>query len=288
MSEFKFACPVCGQHMQCDSSQGGSVMECPTCFQKITAPQAPSSDEQKFIITGTKKGDRPASTIPETAANFTPAKKGFPGALVVVIIFILIGAAVAFVYRGTIFKSANPPVTPANSLLPSTAVVSPSTPFPVVMVPAGLPLPAGTEYWTLNVNAVGTPEVPAGGKVHGKFFTGQKMVLNADGLTIRTASFPPEAGITVYLRPDPIESLFGKSIAFETNTPGAPPVFLRWKDAQGHAAQHAETGYAMRIEFGQPAGDTISGKIYLCTPDEMKSYVVGRFNAEIVKPKPPQ
>ena len=155
-------------------------------------------------------------------------------------------------------------------------------------VPANLPLPAGTNYWTLNVNAVGTPEIPAGGKVHGKFFTGQKMVLNADGLTIRTASYPPEAGITIYLRPDPIESLFGKSIAFAADTPGAPTVLLRWKDAQGQAAQQAATGYAMRIEFGQPVGNNISGKIYLCTPDEMKSYVVGRFNAEIVKPKPSQ
>jgi hypothetical protein len=274
MSEFKFACPVCGQHMQCDSSQAGSVMECPTCFQKITAPQAPSSDEQKFIITGTKKGDRPVSMTPETASNFVPVKKGFSGTLVVVIIFILAGAAAAFVYRGTIFKSANPPVA--------------SSSLPVVTVQANLPLPVSTNYWTLNVAAVATPEVPAGGKVHGKFFTGQKMVLNADGLTIRTASFPPEAGITVYLRPDPIESLFGKSIAFETNTPGAPSVNLRWRDDQGQAAQQAATGYAMRIEFGQPAGNTVSGKIYLCTSDEMKSYVVGRFNAEIVKTKPPQ
>jgi hypothetical protein len=281
MSEFKFACPVCGQHMMCDSSSGGTVMECPTCFQKITAPQAPSSDEQKFIITGTKKSERPVSTIPETASTFAPAKKGFPGALIVVIIFILIGAAAAFVYQGTIFKSANPPTVPP--VPPSS-----SPPLPVMTVPFNLPLPVGTNYWTLNVNAVGTPEIPAGGKVHGKFFTGQKMVLNADGLTIRTASYPPEAGITVYLRPDPIESLFGKSIVFEADTPGAPQVFLRWKDAQGQAAQQAATGYAMRIEFGQPAGNNISGKIYLCTPDEMKSYVVGRFNAEIVKPKPLQ
>ncbi len=280
MSEFKFACPVCGQHMMCDSSQGGTVMECPTCFQKITAPQAPASDEQKFIITGTKKSERPASTVPETASNLTSATKDFPGVAMVLIILIGIAIAVGFVYRGTIFKSAN------STNLPPTAPPSPS--LPVVAVPANLPLPVGTNYWTLNVNVVGTPEIPAGGKVHGKFFTGQKMVLNADGLTIRTASYPPEAGITVYLRPNPIESLFGKTIAFNTDTPGAPTVFLRWKDAQGQAAQQAETGYAMRIEFEQPAGNNISGKIYLCTPDEMKSYVVGRFNAEIVKPKPPQ
>src|SRR5258707_7008570 len=65
MSEFTYACPVCGQHIRCDSSQAGTQMECPTCFQKITVPQAPSSDDQKFIITGTKKGERPALKMPD-------------------------------------------------------------------------------------------------------------------------------------------------------------------------------------------------------------------------------
>ena len=79
-------------------------MECPTCFQKITVPQAPASDDQKFIITGTKVGERPAPKIPD-AGRFASRGKRFPGALVVVIILLFIGAAVAFVYRGTIFKS---------------------------------------------------------------------------------------------------------------------------------------------------------------------------------------
>ena len=56
MSEFKYACPVCGQHIRCDSTQSGTTMECPTCFQKIVAPQAPATTDTKFIITGTKAG----------------------------------------------------------------------------------------------------------------------------------------------------------------------------------------------------------------------------------------
>ncbi len=114
MSEFKYACPVCGQHMKCDSSQAGSVMECPTCFQKITVPQAPASDDPKFIITGIKKGERPPPKIPEANPYALPQAKGFPGALVVVMIFMFIGAAVAFVYRGTIFSSKPAPVAAAG------------------------------------------------------------------------------------------------------------------------------------------------------------------------------
>ena len=128
--------------------------------------------------------------------------------------------------------------------------------------------------------------MPAGGKVHGKIFTAQRVTLNADGLTIRTADYPPEAGVTIYLHPNPIESLFGKTVVYETNSAGAPLVNLRWKDAQGkEAKQPLNGGYALRIEFGQPAGDHVPGKIYLCAPDDAKSYVVGEFKAKIKEPK---
>ena len=115
--------------------------------------------------------------------------------------------------------------------------------------------------------------------------TAKSMILNEDGLTIRTADFPPEAGVTIYLRPNPIESLFGKTVVYEPNAAGAPLVNLRWKDAQGkEAKQPLNGGYAMRIEFGQPDGGQVPGKIYLCAPDEAKSYVVGVFHATIKKP----
>ena len=40
----------------------------------------------------------------------------------------------------------------------------------------------------------------------------------------------------------------------------------------------------MRLDFGQISGNHISGKIYLCAPDETKSYIAGTFNAEIRNP----
>ncbi len=50
MSEFKFACPVCGQHITTDSGSSGKSIECPTCFRKIVVPQAPASEETKLIL----------------------------------------------------------------------------------------------------------------------------------------------------------------------------------------------------------------------------------------------
>ncbi len=114
MSEFKYACPVCGQHIRCDSSQAGKVMECPTCFQKITVPQAPSTDDSKFIITGTKVGERPALTVPEYRA--AEPEKNFPTALVVTaVILACIAAAAVYLFRGKIFKSTAPSA-PTNQL----------------------------------------------------------------------------------------------------------------------------------------------------------------------------
>ena len=105
MSEFKYACPVCGQHIKCDSSQSGTVMECPTCFQKITVPQAPAAGSSKFIITGTKVGDRPVPTASGDSRPATAPEKHFPLAVFTVIVLLCAGAAAAFVFHGGIFKS---------------------------------------------------------------------------------------------------------------------------------------------------------------------------------------
>ena len=40
MAEFKFSCPFCGQNVQCDTSHSGTQINCPTCKEAITVPQA--------------------------------------------------------------------------------------------------------------------------------------------------------------------------------------------------------------------------------------------------------
>jgi len=140
MSEFKYACPVCGQHMKCDSSQSGTVMECPTCFQKITAPQAPESDDPKFIITGTKTGERP---IPAALANanlmapvLEPVKKT-PVAAIAFVVLLCAAAVALFVFWGNIFKPEPPPAA-----APGSNSASATPPEPVT--------------YTLNLSSVGS------------------------------------------------------------------------------------------------------------------------------------
>jgi Concanavalin A-like lectin/glucanases superfamily len=43
MAEFKFFCPQCGRHIQCDTSYSGTQIDCPVCKQPIVVPQPPRS-----------------------------------------------------------------------------------------------------------------------------------------------------------------------------------------------------------------------------------------------------
>jgi hypothetical protein len=134
MSEFKYACPVCGQHIQCDSTQSGTVMECPTCFQKITVPQAPATDDPKFIITGTKVGERPIpAAVADSGMAPTPAPQENSSLPAIVFIVLLCAAAVAlFAFHGRIFKSAGAPANQVTSASNGKQMPSPAPPKPIV------------------------------------------------------------------------------------------------------------------------------------------------------------
>ena len=43
MAEFKFSCPQCGQHIQCDTGYCGTQINCPSCQKAILVPPAPQS-----------------------------------------------------------------------------------------------------------------------------------------------------------------------------------------------------------------------------------------------------
>jgi len=46
MSEFKFSCPHCDQHIQCDSKYSGRQIQCPGCNHLIVIPASPTVLEQ--------------------------------------------------------------------------------------------------------------------------------------------------------------------------------------------------------------------------------------------------
>ncbi len=41
MSDFKFSCPHCEQHLQCNETMSGRQIVCPTCKHLIVIPASP-------------------------------------------------------------------------------------------------------------------------------------------------------------------------------------------------------------------------------------------------------
>ncbi len=456
MSEFKYACPVCGQHMKCDSSQAGSVSECPTCFQKIVVPQAPATDDPKFILTGSKYTEK---KIPSTLANAaaSPAdapEKPFPMVVVVALAAVLALGAGIYFFGGKIFhpapatgwqtgdigqvgapgsyrlakgvftvsgagvdiwdqadsfhyvfqalngdgtltarvlnikntdawakagvmirESLKPEsayalalVTPASGIafqkrdraaspvsevlhVPNqaapcwvrlvrqgssftafssvngtewTPMGSATIPLPgqayaglvvcshksgtlsqaqfdnvalnagIKAGPAAPPAapkpvapPANDTNWTLVLDEAVIPGAPVAGRIHGQDFIIERAIFQGGVLTLRTGVRGPyEFGVQINFSGAAPEALAGQAINVGADADKAAHVGLRWKEGDQVAKASFIKGYALRLEFGALGKDRLPGKIYLCAPDAEKSYLMGTFNAIVIKPKP--
>ncbi len=272
MSEFKFACPVCGQHMMCDASQGGSVMDCPTCFQKIVAPQAPVADS-KFILTGTKLADK--KTFASNVDNSVRVEKNFPAGAVLGLLLLALSAGAAGYY----FYAKKSPPPPSKSVAATNAALV----KPIVIAP-----PANDANWSLELGTNAIADTPVAGRIHKQDFIIERAYFSSGTLTLRMGTKGPvELGAMINFGGAQAESLSSQSINVTADTDRAAKVSFRWKDESGTVQKPTfDSGYAMRLEFGPLANNHLPGKIYLCTPDVEKSYLVGSFNANVSKPKP--
>lgn len=273
MSEFKFACPICGQHMTADSKDTGTEVPCPTCYRKIVVPPAPATDDPKFVLSASEANKpRPPSTLPplETFQR-GPEKNPIVPALIVLLVLVCATGATVFAFRGKIFPSHKPPAADADN---SNADSPPQPEF------------AGSNLWNMDLSDAKIPETDAAGSIHGRAFTLEHASLTGSNLTLRVGhSGSVELGLNVYFFNRLPEELAGKSAEIKTTDTTAPRVTLRWKD-QKRESQTFHSGYAMKVEFGATENGVLPGKIFLCLPDNSKSFVAGAFRAEMHKPGP--
>jgi DNA-directed RNA polymerase subunit RPC12/RpoP len=283
MSEFKYACPVCGQHMVCDSSQGGTVMECPTCFQKIIAPQAPAPGS-KFILTGQKYSEKKSSAgVPKVLLLGGTTDRSLPWVVLIVLVVLLAAGAAVFVMRGRVERARQAEVQP---LPPKPPNPEKSKPKPAESVQS-VPPPATDELWQLSLGTEAIPDGPVVGRIHGLDFGCDRVVFQGGVLILRAGrNGSVESGVIINFSGANQEALSGKTINVTTNADLAARVTLRWQaDGEGKKEDFTN-GYALRLEFGQLLNERLPGKIHLCLPDDEKSYLVGSFIADVRKPKP--
>jgi len=283
MSEFTYSCPVCGQHIKCTMSQSGSKMECPTCFQTIQAPDVSPMHDPKFVIKGTKVGERP---IPAAVADSRAAPKPAPqekSSLPAILFIVLLCAAVVvlFAFRGSIFKSTGGQDAPVSSP-PQKPVSRPPPPKPPPVAPS-----ANDALWMLNLDTATIPDSLAAGRIHGRDFIVEHAYFQSGTLVLRTGvRGPVDFGIVISFYTVPVEALVAQTFNITTNTEKATPVTLCWNNNISSGRVSFNSGYAMRLEFGVVVNNHLPGKIYLCTPDAEKSYLLGTFNADVRRPAP--
>lgn len=286
MSEFKFACPICGQHITADSKDTGSKIQCPTCFRKIVVPQAPTDAESKFVISA-READKPRPpqpTIPELdPIEKTSQKTAIP--IVLIALFVLVCGAGATVYalRGKIFhsKPGQPVADSGDSEGTGTQARTQNQAPPLLQY-------TGTNLWTLDLSNATLPETTLAGSLHHLAFTLDRATLTGSNLTLRVGhSGQVELGLSIYFFNRQAEELSGKAAEVKPADPTAPRVVIHWKDTDRHS-ETFHKGYAMKIEFGPAANNAIPGKLFISLPDDAQSWIAGTFRAEIHKPSPPK
>lgn len=65
MSELKFTCPACGQHMQCEKAYVGDKTSCPTCNAELRVPFSHTPIESKTQLPRAELVSAPAGPLPD-------------------------------------------------------------------------------------------------------------------------------------------------------------------------------------------------------------------------------
>lgn len=52
MSDIKFNCPKCEQHIQCDGSCSGMEIDCPNCATRMTVPSVEVAVAEEAAVAG--------------------------------------------------------------------------------------------------------------------------------------------------------------------------------------------------------------------------------------------
>jgi hypothetical protein len=277
MTEFKFACPVCGQHITADARTSGSQLECPTCFQKIVVPQGPSEGDSKFILAAAQPA-KPRPNSLGSSADLGPLRRrrrSLASTIVGLAVLCALGAA-AWVQRGRVLSWFQKGAGGGNQAPTNLVTKLFVSPYPV---PTNI-------TWTMDLNQALIPAATVVGSVSSNGFFCEKATLQGGNLFLAQGNgFPADLGIAIGLLQQG-QSLSGRTILVPANRgPPVPLVVMRWKDEQDEPmTKNFSGGYALKIIFGQPVNGRIPGRIYIALPDDSKSFAAGTFEAELQKP----
>jgi hypothetical protein len=255
--QFKFACPVCGQHLQARPEEAGKTTECPSCFKKLTVPQAPANGGGNLIIAAALAESR--RTVPlRTDSQSSPGakRKVSPGLKIYLIAALL---AVLAAVAGLMF-------------LPQGEASDDSSKGETA------------QWWTDNFDELQLRDTPVVGRLNGWDFEATREIWRGTQLILRqNGGTPAELRLEVTFPLVGGELIPGKTWQLRVGDPPfTVPVRMLWKDELGVNQSLAwPSGYLLWVRFDAVTKKKVSGRIHICLPDPARSWVAGSFDAEV-------
>ena len=233
----------------------GRTTECPSCFKKLTVPQAPTDSGTKLIITASLADSRRASIadapvpVPQRVAEV--ASKG-------PLIYILLALLTILVAVILLLSLEN------NGWGPSGG---PSNPL---------------QLWTDQTHELKLFDTPVVGRLNKWDFALTSASWRDTTLILQQDEGEPEAlslRITFPLQAG--ELVPGKNFRFGPNSPSSgTSLRIVWKNERGNEeSQTVRSEWILWIEFDEVSQTTVGGRIHVCVLDADRSWMAGRFSA---------
>jgi DNA-directed RNA polymerase subunit RPC12/RpoP len=318
MSDFKFLCPSCGQHISGDTGYQGTEIACPACQKKILVPQqaAPpppppvSAAIQPLNVVGAPSrtsGLAIASLVCSassivTGVGWLPgiicghlAKarirrdsslrgKGLATAGLVIgygFVTVVAGAVACMIFLFSAqFKQALNQAQLASPAIAQTSAQSVSNDTPDTVTTTTEPTTTAESGWRMNLKDVEFPDGHVSGKLHGMDFEGQKASFKNGELKI---NYPKHGEVDIRGLGASIEN--GSYEFLPATGTDALHIQIKWTEDGEAKNQEFTEGYAMKLKFGKAVKRKIHAQIYLCLPDDSKSYLAGTFDVPVPKKK---
>jgi DNA-directed RNA polymerase subunit RPC12/RpoP len=135
--------------------------------------------------------------------------------------------------------------------------------------------------WTSDISKISFPDHPVSGKLHGFDFTLKTASFRNGDLKISSGN---GMLLDVFRLDESVEGQRYEIHSIDSDSTN-PHVKMTWNEGDVVQTSTYIKGYGMKLQFDQAINRTISGRIYLCLPDNSKSYVAGTFKVRLPKQK---
>lgn len=179
--------------------------------------------------------------------------------------------------NSTGFSNQTRPMEPAQNEVRVTNNQQPEPVKTATIITPPPPIESSNPAWTSDINRVSFPAHPVSGKLQGLDFALTTTWFRNGDLRLRSAN---DMRLDVYHLGTSIE---GRSYLVQPadDSKDNPHVKMTWHEGDAIMTATFNKGYGLKLEFTQATDRKVSGKIYLCFPDDSKSRVAGTFEVRL-------